>query len=180
VFTKCSHVGLEPPDNGESLLALSLGGLAIGMKDAQQKFVVFLAEVRRDALGLEVVVLDGLKRGLDGNLYYLTFTSPTTRVNTIRRIRYVTPANAAPARNYFTTDTPTLTWNRVTFAHHYVLQVGKTNDFMGATAYQAGNNLSYTLPSLPDGYYYWRVAACSSIVTCGSWSAIDTFVVDAP
>ncbi|MBA3867619.1 MAG: PQQ-dependent sugar dehydrogenase [Anaerolineae bacterium] len=122
----------------------------------------------------------GLKRGLDGNLYYLTFTSPTARINTIRRIRYVAPANAAPARNYFTTDTPTLTWNRVTFAHHYVLQVSKTSDFMGAPTYQAGNNLSYMLPSLSDGFYYWRVAACSSTVTCGNWSATDTFVVDVP
>ena len=101
-------------------------------------------------------------------------------MNTIRRIRYIAPANAAPQRNYFTTDTSTLTWNRVTFAQHYVLQVGKTNDFMGASTYQAGNNLSYTLPSLSDGFYYWRVAACSSTVTCGDWSATDTFVVNAP
>ena len=120
-----------------------------------------------------------LMRGPDGNLYYLTSTSATSRVDAIHRIRYVPPANTAPLRNYFTTDTPTLTWNRVTSTHHYLLQVGKTNDFIGATTYQAGNNLVYTLPSMPNGLFYWHVTACTA-TTCGAWSLTDTFVIDTP
>jgi hypothetical protein len=121
----------------------------------------------------------GIKRGPDGNLYYLTFTSTDDRVDGIHRIRYIVPANAAPLRNYFTIRTPTLTWNRVTFATRYLVQVSDNQFFSGATNYQAGNNLSLTLPSQLNGYYYWRVAACIG-ATCGNYSATDTFVIDAP
>jgi glucose/arabinose dehydrogenase len=101
-----------------------------------------------------------------------TDTTYTATFNTI--------AGAAPPKNYFTTHTPTLTWNRVTFAHHYVVQVGKTKDFIGAPTYQAGNNLAYTLPSLDNGFYYWRVLVCMTVTTCGNWSATDTLIIDAP
>ncbi len=121
-----------------------------------------------------------LMRGPDGNLYYLTFTSTTSRVDGIHRIRYSAPANAAPLRNYFTADTPTLTWNRVTGAIGYRVQVGNNTAFIGAAIYEAGNHLTLTLPSTPNGFYYWRVAACLTAVSCGGWSAYDTFVVDAP
>src|SRR5258705_238531 len=66
--------------------------------------------------------------------------------DTTYSIYFNAPANAAPLRNTFITRTPTLTWNRVTSAHHYVLQVGNNAFFTGASAYQAGNNLAYTLP----------------------------------
>jgi glucose/arabinose dehydrogenase len=121
----------------------------------------------------------GIQRGPDGNLYYLTFTSAASPVDGIHRIRYILPSDAAPLRNYFTTDTPTLTWNRVTFATRYVLQVSINQLFTGATTYQVGNNLAFMLPSLPDGYYYWHVAACTP-AACGNYSATDTFIIDLP
>ncbi len=121
-----------------------------------------------------------LIRGPDGNLYYLTFTSPTSRVDSIHRIRYSALANTAPLRNYFTTATPTLTWNRVTGAVGYKVQVGNNPTFIGATIYDAANNLTFTLPSTFNGFYYWRVAACLTSLSCGPWSPYDTFVVDAP
>ena len=120
----------------------------------------------------------GLKRGPDGNLYYLTTTSASSRVDAIRRIRY-DATNTAPLRNYFTIATPTLTWNRVTWAVAYEVQVANNAGFTGATIYPAGNNLAIILPAQNTGFYYWRVRACAT--TCsGGWSATDTFVVDVP
>jgi len=92
------------------------------------------------------------------------------------------PGNVVPIRNDFTTHNPTLTWNKVTWAVRYVVQVANNTAFTGGIAYQAGNNLSITLPTTTDGVYYWRVAACATAATtsCGTWSATDGFVVDAP
>ncbi len=89
------------------------------------------------------------------------------------------PTNAAPARNSSTDTTPTLTWNRVSWAARYDIQLANNSTFTGATTQNAGNNLEYTWPSpLGIGTYYWRVRACSTLGACdGSWSAWDSFVV---
>lgn len=91
------------------------------------------------------------------------------------------PTNAAPPPHHFTTPTPTLTWNRITWAVRYDVEVANNSTFSGAVMYDAGNNLSFTWP-LPwlNGFYYWHVRACSTPVTCGTWSSPETFVVDAP
>ena len=73
-----------------------------------------------------------------------------------------------------------LTWNRVTWATGYDVQIATNMGFTGATLYQAGNNLTFTTPSLNDGFYYWQVRACATATTCGGWSAADTFVIDVP
>ncbi len=93
--------------------------------------------------------------------------------------------NAAPVRNYFTTKTPTLTWNRITQAVRYEIAVASNNTFSEATThtYDAGNNLAFTWPvTLANGTYYWRVRACTdaSEASCGGWSMTDTFVVFVP
>lgn len=89
-------------------------------------------------------------------------------------------ASATPPRNYFTSATPTLTWNRVTWAVRYDIQIAENSAFIGTVGYDAGNNLSFTWPSpLPNGPYYWRVRACSAVPPCGGWSEYDSFVVDA-
>jgi hypothetical protein len=90
------------------------------------------------------------------------------------------PANAAPNRNYFTTNTPTLTWNRVSQAMRYEIQAAKNFAFSGATIYDADNNLSFTWPvALPNGTYSWHVRACTGVAesSCGAWSIPDTFTV---
>jgi subtilisin family serine protease len=91
---------------------------------------------------------------------------------------------APPLRNYFTTLTPTLTWNRVTNAIRYELQVSLFNTFPGATIYHIDSGLSLTLPDpLVDAHvYYWRVRACTTAAetSCGAWTLPDTFVVDVP
>jgi hypothetical protein len=101
-------------------------------------------------------------------------------VDTTYVANFNAPANAIPPKNYFTTATPTLSWNRITTAIRYVLQVANNNLFTGATTYQVGNVLSYTLPTTADGLYYWHVAACPTVSTCGAYSTTDTFVVDGP
>jgi hypothetical protein len=90
---------------------------------------------------------------------------------------------AAPLRNYFTTSNPTLTWNRVTDAIRYEVQVADNDLFTGATTQDAGNNLSIPWPiALTDGIHYWHVRACktASPSSCSPWSAYDSFVVDVP
>ncbi|MBA3874262.1 MAG: right-handed parallel beta-helix repeat-containing protein, partial [Anaerolineae bacterium] len=89
-------------------------------------------------------------------------------------------ANGAPNRNYYTTNTPTLTWNRVSQAFRYEIQAAGNSLFADAIVYDAGNNLLFMWPvALPNGPYYWRVRACTGAAesSCGAWSAYDTFTV---
>jgi hypothetical protein len=93
-----------------------------------------------------------------------------------------TAVNSVPLRNNFTTGTPTLTWNRVTNATGYTVQVSKSMSF------GAGTIVFTSVPPLPvtqlsvqitpalteEGIYYWRVSANGGT----TWSAIDSFVVD--
>ena len=88
--------------------------------------------------------------------------------------------NAAPKRNFYTTHTPTLTWNRVTWATKYELQISTDINFAPAailTAF-ADTTLTYTTGNLPNGTYYWRVKAHNGTYT-GNWSLTDTFVISA-
>jgi subtilisin family serine protease len=92
-------------------------------------------------------------------------------------------SNAIPLRNYFTTPTPILTWNRVTDAIRYEVQVADNNLFTGATTRDAGSSLTMTWPiALTDGIYYWHVRACktASPSSCSLWSTYDSFVIDVP
>jgi hypothetical protein len=90
-------------------------------------------------------------------------------------------STASPKRNYFTTSQPTLTWNRVTNAVRYQVQIADTASFSGAVTADAGNVLTFTWPwPLPDAPYFWRARACTSATACNAWgSAYETFVVDA-
>ncbi len=88
------------------------------------------------------------------------------------------PLNAAPVRNRFTTTTPTLTWNEVTWATGYDVQVANNPNFFDAVQYPAGNNLSLTLPDAVQAgvVYSWRVRAVNNGQP-GTWSNADRFIV---
>ena len=91
------------------------------------------------------------------------------------------PAQAAQ-RNYFTTDTPTLTWTAVTWAIHYHVQVSSNSAFTGTPDFDgevSGNLLSITTDALDDGLYYWRVQAQKSDGSYGVWSPVESFTIDA-
>jgi hypothetical protein len=93
-------------------------------------------------------------------------------------------ANAIPQRAYFTTTTPTLTWNRISWAAGYEIQVATDKTF-SAVVYTKSDltagDLSVIVnatPSLHKGVYYWRVRALRAGGSAGAWSAVDSFVVD--
>jgi Tol biopolymer transport system component len=90
------------------------------------------------------------------------------------------PDNAAPPRNYFTTSTPTLTWNRVTGATEYEIQVDASPAFsepLDFSAIISADTLEATTFPLVNGTYYWRMRVKNGSAS-GVWSAADSFVVD--
>jgi hypothetical protein len=93
----------------------------------------------------------------------------TTQINNI---------NAAPARNYNPVDSATLTWQPITWAVSYQVQIADNLAFDNASTYDAGYNLQYPTPTLPTGRYYWRVHAQRANGKWGNWGQIDTFVID--
>jgi subtilisin family serine protease len=92
--------------------------------------------------------------------------------------------NSPPPRNFFTTDTPTLTWNRILGAVRYEVQVAYDTKFTNLVFPPALNvsapALSMQTPHLDDGVYYWRVRGCSSATICGAYSGAEAITVDVP
>lgn len=82
---------------------------------------------------------------------------------------------------HYTATVPTLTWNQVTWAQNYEVQVDIDPAFnypMFKTVVSA-STLSVTPTGLPaPNLFYWRVRAQKPDGTWGNWSAVDTFVFD--
>ena len=101
----------------------------------------------------------------------------------IRNITILSSANDAPVPNYFTTSTPVLTWNRVTDAAEYEVQVDSSSNFADpldfATAVTS-DTLFVTTTSLSDGLYYWRVRAQYANDSYSNWSVVDSFTILTP
>jgi len=95
----------------------------------------------------------------------------------------VNPSSGIPSLNLFTTSTPTLTWNTVTWAIAYEIQVddntGFTNPNFDKNDVPPGT-LSATTTSLSDGIWYWRVRAKQTDGNWGGWSATASFMIDTP
>jgi hypothetical protein len=114
----------------------------------------------------------------------LGWSSDTQPRQVIPKDRLYPPdKNEAPQLNFLTSSTVTLTWNRVTWAAGYELQVSN-NTLFTPTIYDnkalSASTLSFTLPSpLGDGVYYWRVRARKQDDSWGDWSAYDHFQVAA-
>ena len=86
--------------------------------------------------------------------------------------------DAAPELNYYITATPTLTWNRVSWAARYELQIATNTTFADAITYSVINALAFTLPiGLKGGQYFWRVRACSTTAGCGAWSGAENIII---
>jgi hypothetical protein len=87
-----------------------------------------------------------------------------------------------PMINFYTTHTPTLTWNRVTWATGYEIQISTDKNFAPAlttTKILPDQPLTYTTERLANGTYYWRVMALGGSPNLTKWSAVDTFVISA-
>jgi hypothetical protein len=101
----------------------------------------------------------------------------------VRSLTIASANGAAPARNSYTAANVSLTWNTVSWATGYQVQVNNAALFTGT--YNVLQELPVDQASLSvsppqDGTYYWRVRAKKSDGTWGSWSAVESFSVDVP
>lgn len=104
--------------------------------------------------------------------------SPWTQ---IQSVLVQSPDNAAPPLNYFTSSTPTLSWNFVTGASGYEIQIDRSSSFTAPfdfTNTVSADTAFVTSSELADGKWYWRVRALYPNALTGNWSKIDSFVID--
>ncbi len=101
--------------------------------------------------------------------------------------QYIIPESlpkAAPAPNYFITQDVTFTWNRITDAAVYQVQVSRNSTFTDIVYTSPeidGNTLFQTNSSWPNnGTYYWHVRAKNSVGKWSAWSKYNSFIVNAP
>ena len=91
--------------------------------------------------------------------------------------------NAAPQINFHTNRIIILTWNRVTWATGYEIQISMDINFPPAvtfTRFLPAESLAYTTEPLENGRHYWRVKALGSTSNLSKWSNVDSFVISAP
>jgi hypothetical protein len=102
---------------------------------------------------------------------------------------YATPPtpplpNAAPTRTWYASPTVTLTWDNITWAQEYQVEVSVDDKFVSkltlpSDGVVSANTLSLTLTVLNEGTYYWRVRARHA----SGWKAFsktEPFMVDVP
>ncbi len=108
-------------------------------------------------------------------------TNNPTGWSPVRSFLVASPSGAAPTRILFNTTTPTLSWNRVTWAAGYRVQVSKNSNFSGTPTQSpplAATTFSYQItPALTSGLHYWRVCALDNAGTCSLWSPPESFVI---
>ncbi|MEO8611236.1 MAG: hypothetical protein ABI690_25290 [Chloroflexota bacterium] len=94
------------------------------------------------------------------------------------------PPNATPGLHYFSVSQPTLTWNLISWALGYQIQIDDDPNFGSPVPVPdefSADILSYMTDSeLADGTYYWHVRAKKNVTDWGSWSAPETFIISAP
>jgi hypothetical protein len=89
----------------------------------------------------------------------------------------------SPPRNYYTSLPVKLTWNRLSFATAYEVQVDTSSNFdlpLDFTATTNANTLTATIPTLANGVYSWRVRAKNPAGQWGPWSTVEAFTLAAP
>jgi len=88
-------------------------------------------------------------------------------------------ANEAPERNAFPTTAVTLTWNRITWATGYQIQIATDAQFNNIEdeIELPAVQLSYDWTAPNVGKYYWRIRAKGSNNVWRAWSSRDNFVV---
>lgn len=105
--------------------------------------------------------------------------SITTDWSEVRAVTIAHQAGAAPIRNFYT-STPTLTWNRVTGASLYHIQLADNMGFSSPIIDTNVNSSQLSInapPGLTTGTYYWRVQAQSGGVW-SLWSPVESFIFD--
>ncbi len=103
--------------------------------------------------------------------------------NTFSASTRVNASSEAPPLYLYTIATPTLTWNRISWAAGYEIEVADNSGFSNP---KFDNNnissadLSATTTPLEDGIWYWRVRAKHADESWGEWSAAARFMIDQP
>ncbi|MBY9002044.1 MAG: hypothetical protein KGD64_14085, partial [Candidatus Heimdallarchaeota archaeon] len=102
------------------------------------------------------------------------FAGLVTDVKATAAPSLINPPNGA----YTNDNTPTLSWTAVLGATNYNLQISQKIDFGSpGNFFTAGT--TFTVPAMPDAYYYWRVSAYSASGGGWSpWSAVRIFTID--
>jgi pimeloyl-ACP methyl ester carboxylesterase len=111
--------------------------------------------------------------------YWVNLTATTPNWTRTLVTIWIVEADIGPTLSYYTTTTPTLTWNRLTWALSYEIQVDETEDFASPLDYSSSvNGLQDTTTPISHGVHYWRVRGCSLPNVCGPWSNPERFEVD--
>ncbi|MEO8611237.1 MAG: hypothetical protein ABI690_25295 [Chloroflexota bacterium] len=113
-----------------------------------------------------------------------TDTPTNTPTNTATPPTPTAPPNAAPALRFFAAHHPTLTWNRISWALGYQIQIDDDPLFgspITVPAEFSASTLSYTTDAvLANGAYFWHVRAKKNAGDWGAWSARETILISAP
>jgi hypothetical protein len=111
-----------------------------------------------------------------------TATASPTLTPSLTPVTLTSLPNSTPAPAFFATHHPTLTWNAVSWAWGYQIEIDDDPAFGSPlTAEVDANTLTYTVESeLSNGAYYWHVRAKQNATDWGDWSARETIIVSAP
>jgi hypothetical protein len=89
--------------------------------------------------------------------------------------------NDPPIRNAIPSIEVTLSWQPLTWAMRYQIQIAPNSTFTKNVTNVTVNGTSTTVTLSAEGLYYWRVQAQQNDTgKWGSWSAVDSFVVVIP
>lgn len=105
-------------------------------------------------------------------------TSPWSAV---RSVDLRTPSGNPPVRDVYTAGSVTFTWNRISFAEGYQVQIARNatfTDLFLTSASLSSATLSYSIGLSQSGLYYWRVRALKPDGTWGAWGAAQTLYLD--
>lgn len=88
------------------------------------------------------------------------------------RVTYTGPTNCLTAPCSNNTDTPTLSWQPVPYAHKYIVHLATDANFANPLPDHVTQHTTITFPEqLPDNQagqsYYWYVQVCKSASVCG-------------
>jgi len=108
---------------------------------------------------------------------------PITTNNSVSASTRVNASSGIPPLYQYTIATPTLTWNSISWATGYQIEVDDNSGFANPNFHDnsiPSNTLSATTTLLTDGIWYWHVRAKKADGTWGGWSATGSFMIDQP
>ncbi len=99
----------------------------------------------------------------------------------IQTLNVISSNKSSPILNRFTTATPTLTWNPISWATEYEIQIDiskKFNTSVVQTHTVTAPTTTLVPDPLADGVWLWRIRARDAGGTWGKWSSPETILID--